>query len=45
MMLRLWQRKEEAFITPYNIKPMEVNPPISPKKVFGNVLLAGRASR
>ena len=32
MMLRFWQRKEEAFITPKNIKPIEVNPPISPKK-------------
>jgi len=31
MMLRFWQRKEEAFITPKNIKPIEVNPPISPK--------------
>jgi hypothetical protein len=31
MMLGFWQRKEEAFITPKNIKPIEVNPPIIPK--------------
>ena len=31
VMLRFRQGKEESFITPENIKPMEVNPPIGPK--------------